>query len=182
MWVATTTRASPHSCLPWSALPKETLSGYCARQQNLSTKNFLSEVRSNWALFLEEPPLNTLKLFFFSDCKSKGVLFLIHTETVEASWFTAHGGWIRVSVRGKPFPAQKIIILAKVDPFHIGDFCSLSPIASLWTLLIITLPPWPCSFHQATLTAGVVCASPTFFCCFWHGYSPVPNPRWVLQI
>lgn len=41
--LATTTRASPHSpeLLAMSALPKEILSSYCARQQNLSTKNSL---------------------------------------------------------------------------------------------------------------------------------------------
>lgn len=93
--------------------------------------------------------------FFLSDCKDKGVLFLIPTKTVEASWFMTHGGWARVSVRGKPFPAQNSIIQAKADPCHTRNFCSFSPTASLWTLLNNHSPSWPCGFHQATRTAGL---------------------------
>lgn len=91
--------------------------------------------------------------FYFSDCKDEGVLFLIPTETVEASWFMTHGGWSRVTVRGKPFPAQRSIIPAKVDPCHI--FVHFLPLLLFELCQIITVPPWPCSFHQATHTAGL---------------------------
>lgn len=101
--------------------------------------------------------------FFFSDCKDKGVLFLIGTKTVEASWFTIHGGWARVTVRGKPFPAQGSIIQAKVDPCHIGDFCSLSPTASLWTLLNNHSPSLTLWLPSGHTQSRASCASPTFF-------------------
>lgn len=148
------------SCLPWPALPKEIVKLLCKAGKS-QHQNLLPLKSNPTGLSFWKSLLWIHLSFFSSDCKDKGVLFLIPTETVGASLFTTHGGWTRVSVRGQPFPAQ-IIILAKVDPCHIGDFCSLSPIASLWTLLKNRSPSLTLQLPSGHTQQGYLCFSNLF--------------------